>query len=41
MTDTTILYRPAGQNELELIKVGGHHEFPPKTFPDLIGTLWV
>ncbi|HEX9003093.1 MAG TPA: hypothetical protein VGB07_24510 [Blastocatellia bacterium] len=30
MTDMTILYRPVGQEELELIKAGGYREFPPR-----------
>jgi hypothetical protein len=30
MADTTILYRPVGQEELDLIKASGYHEFPPR-----------
>lgn len=30
MADTTILYRPVGQEELDLIKASGHHKFPPR-----------
>jgi hypothetical protein len=31
--ETTTLYRPVGQNELKLIRLGGYREFPPR-LPD-------
>jgi len=30
MSDTTTLYRPVGQAELELIAASGYHAFPPR-----------
>ena len=30
MADRIILYRPVGQEELDLIKAGGYREFPPR-----------
>jgi hypothetical protein len=29
-TQTTVLYRPVGQNELALIRDSGHRRFPPR-----------
>jgi hypothetical protein len=30
VNETTILYRPVGQAELDLIQSGGYREFPPR-----------
>jgi len=30
MTEMTTLYRPVGQQELDLIQSGGYREFPPR-----------
>jgi hypothetical protein len=30
MIETTVLFRPVGQEELELIKASGYHSFPPR-----------
>jgi hypothetical protein len=30
VNETTTLYRPVGQQELDLISVGGYREFPPR-----------
>ena len=30
MNETTTLYRPVGQQELDLIRSGGYREFPPR-----------
>ena len=30
MDEATVLYRPVGQKELELIRESGHTEFPPR-----------
>lgn len=30
MNDTTLLYRPVGQKELDLIRASGYRKFPPR-----------
>jgi hypothetical protein len=36
MNETTVLYRPVGQEELNLIRAGGYREFPPRLSPQPI-----